>query len=122
MGGELVDVTKGRIVQPGSCVFHGNQMPPTVYRVQLVRALPGFDDILPPYRPHGADEDDVITLSACINWPMLWPKSQIRLVAGDTTPQTTPPVVPAPSHGKTPVTLPDMPDMHMAHDLDMHMA
>ena len=46
---ELVDVAKGRIVQPGSRVFHGNQMPPTVYRVQLVRVLPGFDDILPPY-------------------------------------------------------------------------
>ena len=38
--------------------------------------------------------------------------------AGDTTPQTTPLVVPAPSHGKTPATLPDMPDMHMAQDPD----
>ena len=79
---ELVDVAKGRIVQPGSCVFHGNPMPPTVYRVQLVRVLPGFDDMLPPYRPHGADEDDVMTLSAYISWSMLWPKSQIRLGRG----------------------------------------
>ena len=38
--------------------------------------------------------------------------------AGDTTPQKTPPVVPAPSHGKTAATLPDMPDMHMAQDPD----
>ena len=30
---ELVDVAKGKIVQPGSRVFHGNQMPPTVYRL-----------------------------------------------------------------------------------------
>ena len=82
---ELVDVAKGRIVQPGSRVFHSNQMPPTVYRVQLVRVLPGFDDMLPPYRPHGAHEDDVMTLSACVSWPMLWPKSQIRLGAGDNT-------------------------------------
>ena len=67
MGSELIDVAKGRIVQPGSRVFHGNQMPPTVYRVQLVRVLPGFDDMLPPYRPHGADEDDVMTLSSCIS-------------------------------------------------------
>ena len=111
---KLVDVAKGRIVQPGSRVFHGNQMPPTVYRVQLVRVLPGFDDMLPPYRPHGADEDDVMTLSACISWPMLWPKSQIRLGARDTTRQTTLPVVPAPSHGKTPATLSDMSDMDMA--------
>ena len=114
MNDELVDVA--------SRVFHGNPMPPTVYRVQLVRVWPGFDDILPPYRPHGADEDDVMTLGACISWPMLWPKSQIRLGAGDTTPQTTPPDVPAPSHGKTPAMLPDMPDMHMAQDPDMHMA
>ncbi|KAI4990656.1 hypothetical protein ZWY2020_039019 [Hordeum vulgare] len=51
---------------------------------------------------------------------MLWQKSQIRLGVGDTTPQTTPPVVPAPSHGKTAATLPPSadPDMHMAQDLD----
>ena len=87
MDGELIDVAKARIVQPGSRVFHGNQMPPTIYRVQLVRVLPAFNDMLPLYRPHGADEDDVMTLTACIIWPMLWPKSQIRLGAGDTTPQ-----------------------------------
>ena len=119
---ELVDVAKGKIVQPGNPVFHGNPMPPTVYRVQLVRVLPGCDELLPPIRPAGADEDDVMTLSACLSWPLLWPKSQIRLGAGDTTPKTTPPVVPAPSHGKTAATLPDMPDMHMAQDPGMHMA
>ena len=122
VGGELIDVAKGRIVQRGNPVFHGNPMPPTVYRVELVRVLPGCDELLPPIRPAGADEDDVMTLSACVSWPLLWPKSQIRLGAGDTTPQTTPPVVPAPSHGKTPATLPDMPDMDMAQDPDMHMA
>ena len=100
--GELIDVAKAKIVEPGNRLFHGNPMPPTVYRVQLVRVLRGCDDLLPPHRPHGADEDDVMTLSACLNWSMLWPKSQIHLGAGDTTPQTTPPVVPAPSHGKTP--------------------
>lgn len=118
--GELIDVAKARIVQPGNRVFHGNPMPPTVYRVQLVRVLRGCDDLLPPFRPHGADEDDVMTLSACLSWPLLWPKSQIRLGAGDTTPQTTPPVVPAPSHGKTAAMLPPSadPDMHMAQDPD----
>ena len=118
--GELIDVAKAKIVEPGNRVFHGNPMPPTVYRVQLVWVLRGCDDLLPPYRPPGADEDDVMTLSACLNWSMLWPKSQIRLGAGDTTPQTTPPVVPAPSHGKTAATLPPSadPDMHMAQDPD----
>ena len=60
-------------------------------------------------------------LSACLSWPLLWPKSQIRLGAGDTTLKTTPPVVPAPSrpHGKTAVTVPDIP---MPLDPNMHMA
>ena len=34
VGAELVDVAKGRIVQPGNPMFHGNSMPPTVYRVE----------------------------------------------------------------------------------------
>ena len=121
VGGELIDVAKGRIVQPGNPVFHGNPMPPTVYRVEVVQVLPGCDKLLPPIRPDGDDEDDVIILSACISWPLLSPKSQIRLGAGDTTPQTTRPVVPAPSHGKIATTLPDDNDEHMA-DPYMHMA
>ena len=36
VGAELVDVAKGRIVQPGNPMFHGNPMPPTFYRVELV--------------------------------------------------------------------------------------
>ena len=122
VGAELVNVTKGRIVQPGNPVFHGNPMPPTVYRVQLVRLLPGYDELLPSIQPAGADEDDLMTLSACLSWPLLWPKSQIHLGAGDTTPQTTPLVVLARSHGKTAAVLPDMPDIPMAQDSNMHMA
>ena len=65
--GELIDVAKARIVQPGSRVFHGNPMPPTVYRVEVVWVLPGCDDLLPLFRLAGADEDDVMTLSTCIS-------------------------------------------------------
>ena len=53
MDSELIDVAKARIVQPGNRVFHGNPMPPTLYRVELVRVLPGCDDLLPPIRPVG---------------------------------------------------------------------
>ena len=67
MGGELVNVSKGRIIQPGNPVFHGNPMPPTVYRVQLVRVLPGCDKLLPPIQPAGADKDDLMTLSTCLS-------------------------------------------------------
>ena len=45
---ELVDVAKGNVIQPGNHVFHGKPMPPTMYRVQLVRVLPGCDELLPP--------------------------------------------------------------------------
>src|SRR4051812_48057043 len=122
VGGELVDVAKGRIVQPGNPVFHGNPMPPTMYRVDVVRVLPGCDELLPPIRPVGADEEDEMTLSAYVSWPLLWPKSQIHLGAGGTPPQTRPPVVLAPSHGKNAAMLSDMPDIPMAEDPDMHMA
>ena len=115
---ELVDVTKGKIVQPGNPMVHSNPMPPTVYRVQLVRVLPGYDELFPPIRPARAVEDDLMTLSACLSWPLLWPKSQIRLGVGDTTPQTRPPVVPTPSHGKNAATLPDLPNIPMAQDPD----
>ena len=66
LGGELVDVAKGRIVQPG------NPMPPTLYRVELVRVLPGCDELLHPIRPTGVDQDDLMTLSASLSWPLLW--------------------------------------------------
>ena len=71
MNGELVDVAKGNIIQLGNPVFHGKPMPPTVYRVQLVRVLPGCNELLPLIRTTGADEDDLMTLSACISWPLL---------------------------------------------------
>ena len=77
---ELVDVAKGKIVQPGNPLFHGTQMPPNLFRVQLVRVLPGCDEVLPPIQPMGADDDDVMNLSACLSWPLLWPKSQITKV------------------------------------------
>ena len=83
---ELVDVAKGKIVQPGNPLFHSTQMPPNLFRVQLVQVLPGCDELLAMIQPAGADEEDLMTLSACLSWPLLGPKSQICLGAGDTTP------------------------------------
>lgn len=116
MNGELIDVAKAKIVQPSNRQLHGKPMQPDVYRIQLVRVLSGYDDVLPPFQPHGADEDEVLTLQHCFNWSMVWPKSQIRLGARDTTPQTAPPAVPVPSHGKTTPTVPP------SADVDMQMA
>lgn len=124
MNGELIDVAKAKIVQPSNRQLHGRPMQPDVYRIQLVRVLSGYDDVVPPFQPHGADEDEVLTLQHCFNWSMVWPKSQIRLGARGTTPQTTPPALPAPSHGKTTPTVPPSADedMQMAQDEDMQMA
>ncbi|KAK1694249.1 hypothetical protein QYE76_010946 [Lolium multiflorum] len=124
VNGELIDVAKATIVQPSNRQFHGRPMQPDVYRIQLVRVLSGYDDVVPPFQPHGADEDEVLTLQHCFNWSMVWPKSQIRLGARGTTPQTTPPALPAPSHGKTTPTVPPSADedMQMAQDEDMQMA
>src|SRR3954468_2372553 len=79
---ELVDVAVGRIVQPDNRLFHGNPMPTNVYRIQLVWVLDGYDELLPPYRPPGADDEDVMNLRDCLSWNMLWPKCQIRLGGG----------------------------------------
>ena len=67
MGAELVNVAKGRIVQLGNPMFHGNLMPPTMYRGEVVRVLLGCNKLLPPVRPAGADEEDEMTLSAYVN-------------------------------------------------------
>src|SRR4051812_21456310 len=86
MDDELVDVAVGRIVQPGIRVFHGNPMPDNVYKVQLIRVLDGYGEMLPPYRPPGAEDEDVMDPHGCLNWSMLCPKSQIRLGWGTTPP------------------------------------
>src|ERR1041385_5691149 len=91
---ELVDVAVGRIFQPGIRVFHGNPMPDNVYKVQLIRVLDGYGELLPPYRPPEAEDEDVMDLHGCLNWSMLWPKCHIRLGVGNYS--TPPPVVPAP--------------------------
>ena len=59
---ELVDVAVGRIVQPGNRVFHGMPMPTNVYKIQLIRVLDGYDELLPLYRPPGAEDDNVMDL------------------------------------------------------------
>src|SRR3954467_7823081 len=94
-------------------------MPTNVYRIQLVRVLDGYDELLPPYRPPGADDDEVMNLHDFLYYSMLWTKCQIRLGAGDSTPRTTPPVVPAPSHGKT-APAPSADPGH--HPMDMDVA
>jgi hypothetical protein len=67
---------------------------------------------MPPFHPEGDEDEEPKALRQCFGHIMLWPKSQIRLGAGSTTPRITPPVVPGPNHV---VADPD-PDMQMAQD------
>jgi len=91
-----------------------------LYRVSVARVLPGCDDLDPPYQPHGVEEHMV--LRDCRAWTMLWPKTQLHVGGKDTTPQTTPPVLPEPSHGKTAAPLPPLAPCDVVADLDMHKA
>ena len=50
---ELVDVAKGKIVQPGNPLFHGTQMPPNLFRVQLVRCCQAVTSSYLRFDPSG---------------------------------------------------------------------
>ena len=109
-----------------------------VFKVRMVRVLPGHDNVLPPNQPIQEEDDpETLVLHQCFPYVMLWPKSQIRLGArGNTpkattpevparsnTPKTTPPEVPARSHGKTAAPpLPSPPRNVVHHDHDFQMA
>ena len=96
---ELQDVAKGSIIQPRSCVFHNLPIPPNMFRIALARVLPGCEYMDPPHQP--AEADSELKLGECLAWPLLWPKTLIRLDPAFITPQTTtPPVGSAPSHDK----------------------
>src|ERR1041385_8219831 len=82
----------------------------------MIRVLDGYGEMLPPYRPPGAEDEDVMDLHGCLNWSLLLLKCQIRL--GVWNYSTPPPVVPAPSHGKTAAT-PSADPGHHPTDIDV---
>src|SRR3954465_11456063 len=86
-------------------------------RVKISRVLRGCDDLEPPIQPPGADEEEPSVLRTCFGLLLLWTKSMIRLgTAWAITPQTTaPPVVPATSGGKAPLS-PSPSPPHMVQD------
>jgi len=74
-----VEVATGTLIQPSERIMHGSQMDPTVMKVKLVKIVPEYRDILPPFQPPGCDEGDTMVLGDCTSWVMKWPKTQIRL-------------------------------------------
>jgi hypothetical protein len=86
IAGELQDVAKGKILRPTQKLMHNMPMPADVLRVEVLAPLPGFENFVPPYQPHGAEE--LFALEACPHWPIQWLKKHIRL--GSSSAQTTP--------------------------------
>ncbi|KAK1605587.1 hypothetical protein QYE76_029260 [Lolium multiflorum] len=103
---ELKDVARGSILRPLDKKWHTRDMEDDVYRVEVDRALPGYEDLFPPNQPHGADDDSPLNLASLKGWVLLWPKTLIRIntYSGSTAskgkhiaaPQPAAPVVSAP--------------------------
>jgi hypothetical protein len=75
--------------------MHNMPIPAGMFRVTLVHPLKGCDGVDPPMQPHVAEEH--YSLEGCVGWPLLWPKSQIRLAKEEQRPaalakKTWPPV------------------------------
>ncbi|KAK1565940.1 hypothetical protein QYE76_007682, partial [Lolium multiflorum] len=76
---ELKDVARGSILRPLDKKWHTRDMEDDVYRVEVDRALPGYEDLFPPNQPHGADDDSPLNLASLKGWVLLWPKTLIRI-------------------------------------------
>lgn len=76
---ELKDVARGSILRPLDKKWHTRDMADDVYRVEVDRALPGYEDLFPPNQPHGADDDSPLNLASLKGWVLLWPKTLIRI-------------------------------------------
>ena len=119
LDGRLRDVSTGFIAHPQSRMFHNKPMPDDVFRVSVDRVLPSCSLVDPPFQPHQATTYK--HLGDCHNWPLLWPKSQIRVrPQGTTTPSPTLPTAPTAPHGKAVAAAPDYEriDMAMGQTMD----
>ncbi|KAK1613293.1 hypothetical protein QYE76_036966 [Lolium multiflorum] len=74
---ELKDVARGSIIRPLDKKWHTRDMADDVYRVEVDRALPGYEDLFPPNQPEGVDSP--LKLTSLKGWVLLWPKTLIRI-------------------------------------------
>ena len=74
-----MDVATGAVIQPQGQVIHFNALPDDQMRVSILDVLPGCEKFDPPMQPLGSERE--LELGECPNWPMLWPKSLIRVNA-----------------------------------------
>jgi len=66
----------GNIFQPATRTFHSRPMPDDLFRVRLLRVLPGHDNVLPPIQPIQEEDDpETLVLHQCYRYHMQCPNS-----------------------------------------------
>ncbi|KAK1644183.1 hypothetical protein QYE76_061988 [Lolium multiflorum] len=96
VNGELKDVARGSILRPLDKKWHTRDMEDDVYRVEVDRALPGYEDLFPPNQPHGADDEDPLNLASLKGWVSVPPRQPAAPVVSAPPQRPAAPVVSAP--------------------------
>jgi hypothetical protein len=84
----VTDVAMGYIMKPLSRTFHCAPMLEHMFRVEVVRVMPGYEDQYPSVPP--ADPDEETNLGGCLGSIMLWPKALIWLDSTSTSSESGP--------------------------------
>src|SRR5215216_2884924 len=64
-------------------------MPAGHFRVTLSIVKSGHEDLPPPLRQGGEDDETPLWIGSCKGWVLLWPKNLLRLEPAESTPITT---------------------------------
>ena len=86
---QKVDVGKAVITKPLELTFHGQPIPVGTFRVTLSSVKAGHEDLTPPVRLGGEEDETPMRLGECKGWMLLWPKNLLRLETAESTPMTT---------------------------------
>ena len=70
---------KATIVKPKDRMFHNQEMPDGVLKVNMASVLEGFEDLPPPVPVD--DDETPLRIGACKSWFLPWPKSLLHLEA-----------------------------------------
>jgi hypothetical protein len=67
-------------------------MADNVFRVSVANVKTAYENLPPPLRTGGEDDESLAQLGQCKNWPLLWPKNLLHVEAAGSTPTTTKPI------------------------------
>src|ERR1041385_1235533 len=90
---QTVDVGKATIINPTHRMIHTMQMPNNTFKVSVASVKSGHEDLAPPVRLGGEEDETPKRLADCKGFFILWPKGLLRVesAAVITTPTTTHP-------------------------------